>query len=292
MLLYRDRIVQVISRSPDPNQRVCNLHADELCRKNLSVTELTETLRRMSEKLDAMNDCLHQNHSLDRCPTNLRLRSSNTSLGPTSTPVISPLFADPARTYASSPPFLDDGRFQEDISLSQKHLTAPQHLLSWECSPLKMSEYELNYPIDLEIKRTALTRSTYAPKCLAPPIPSDHWVSRLSHPQLTFITQFYFAHFHPSCLILDEAKFYAHDLNYALRNGISYGIESCLVLLVSALGSIAACHMGHDEWVQVNDNEDGQVDLAGLGFFNLACNAFRDVEAADWQSVQCLLLTG
>lgn len=194
---------------------------------------------------------------------------------------------DLATTAASSPPFLDTGRIRDELSLSQRHSTAPQHLLSWPCSPIKLSEAELQYPMDLEIKVHKLSSSTAPPRCIQTPATRSSyssWVSQLSTQQINLLTGFYFEHFHPSCLILDESQFYATHFTNAMRNNFSEGISTCIVLFVCALGSIAAHATGHPDWAQESSQE------VGVGFYNLALDLFRDYEGANWESTQCLLL--
>ncbi|KAF6800897.1 hypothetical protein CSOJ01_12159 [Colletotrichum sojae] len=145
---------------------------------------------------------------------------------------------------APTPSRLGSAQIRQELAIPERHCTAPQHLLSWPCSLLSLTERKLRYPVDIEIK----------------------------------------------FLILDEDEFYANHLNQALRTGFAGSLDSCLVLLVLSLGSLAACHTGSREWSQSDSIEFISDYEAGLCFFNLASDIFRDVEAADWGSVQCLLL--
>lgn len=189
-------------------------------------------------------------------------------------------------TASSSPPFLDTGRIRDELSLSQRHSTAPQHLLSWPCSPIKLSEAELQYPMELEINVSNLSRST-APPCFIQSLnTTGSWVSQLTAQQLNLLCRYYFEHFHPSCLILDEGHFYTAHFTKALRSDFSDSISTCIVLFVCALGAVAAHATGQQEWAQESSQE------VGVGFFNLASNIFRDFEGANWESTQCLLLMG
>lgn len=114
----------------------------------------------------------------------------------------------------------------------------------------------------------------------------ERWLSRLSLSQLSLLTQFYFDHFHPSCLVLDEARFYSENLSHAMKSQFASDLNTCTVLLVCALGSIVAYYHGHEEWAQMDEDD------VGIGFINLAVEMFRDLEGADWESVQALLLMG
>ncbi|KAG5785858.1 hypothetical protein H9Q73_000439 [Fusarium xylarioides] len=246
-------------------------------KKNLSIEELTGTLKRMDEKLDVLTAfAQHQ------APTT----GLASTPGDSQFAAFSPLnFGSTGVAQNASTPFLDTGRVLEELSLSQRHSTAPQHLLTWPCSTLQMSEPDLQYPMELEITRPSLSRSTAPPRCLEPP-PSESWLSRLSLSQVSLLTQSYFQHFHPSCLILNESLFYSQVLNNAVQTNFAPNYSSCTVLLVCSLGSIVAHYSGYEEWSSGNEQD------IGLGFFNLANEMFRDLERCNWESVQCLLLMG
>lgn len=130
-----------------------------------------------------------------------------------------------------------------------------------------------------------MSRSSSPPRCLASPATDQSWLSRLSVSQINLLTRFYFDHFHPSCVVLDKATFEA-DYTTALTTDFAKNFSSCIVLLVCALGSVAAYYSGHDEWSQAGEEE------VGIGFFNLANDIFREIEDTNWVSVQCLLLMG
>ncbi|KAF4980214.1 hypothetical protein FZEAL_3725 [Fusarium zealandicum] len=268
----------------------CSYIVTVAAKRNLSVTELAGTLKRMDEKLDALTAFVRQGHGQ---PRGIQENASQGVTGIASSPstshaaAFSPLFFGDSRNgNTASTPFLDTGRILEELSLSQRHSTAPQHLLSWPCSPLQLSEPELQYPMELEIKRPRLSRSA-APLCYNEATNgSETWLSRLSLSQVSLLTQSYFRHFHPSCLILDEADFYSHILSQAMQSNFAQGVTTCIVLLVCALGSIVVKNSG-DEELSLKFERD-----FGLEFFNLANEMFRDLEDASWESVQCLLLMG
>ncbi|KAL2694945.1 hypothetical protein Neosp_001534 [[Neocosmospora] mangrovei] len=188
--------------------------------------------------------------------------------------------------YAAPTPFLDTGRIREELSLSQRHSTAPQHLLTWPCSPLQLSEPDLQYPMHLEIKRSKMSQSTAPPRRLEMLSRDDTWLSGLSLSDVHLLTKSYFEHFHPSCLILDENVFYSEILSKALQTNFGKDHSTCTVLLVCAIGSIAAYYSGHEDWCSSLEHD------VGIGFFNLANEMFRDLEGANWSSVECLLLMG
>ncbi|KAI1033741.1 hypothetical protein LB503_011110 [Fusarium chuoi] len=115
--------------------------------------------------------------------------------------------------------------------------------------------------MELEIKRSSLSRSTAPPRCLETSTSptGESWLSRLSLSQV---------------------------LSHAVQTNFAPNYSSCTVLLVCSLGSIVAHYSGHEEWSSGNEQD------VGLGFFNLANDMFRDLDRCDWESVQCLLLMG
>ncbi|KAF4971472.1 hypothetical protein FSARC_1700 [Fusarium sarcochroum] len=270
----------------------CSYVETVAAKKNLSVTELTGTLKRMDEKLDILTAFVQQNDGHHRTPREQALCDhAGLASSPSTSQVaaFSPLnLGGTGHLHTASTPFLDTGRILEELSLSQRHSTAPQHLLTWPCSPLQMSEPELQYPMDFEIKRPRLSQSTAPPHCLAGEASpgGNSWLSRLSLSHVSLLTQSYFQHFHPSCLILDESNFYSQVLSNAVQTNFTQNYNTCTVLLVCSLGSIAAYYSGHEEWSSGHEHD------VGIGFFNLANEMFRDLEGADWESIQCLLLMG
>ncbi|KAG0160542.1 hypothetical protein PDIDSM_8072 [Penicillium digitatum] len=252
--------------------------------------ELEATLKRMDEKLDNLSSIFQKN---DRSFRQFSGQAIHDTQGITSSPsnshpvAFSPTFvSETENPYAIATPYLDTGRIMGELSLSERHSTAPQHLLSWPCSSLQMSELELQYPVNLEINRSKHSRSTTPLLFLQSSLMGDTWPSRLSLSQMSLLTQSYFQHFHPSCLVLDEAVFYRNTLRQAMKTNFAKDFDTCTVLLVCALGSITAYHSGQTEW------SSGFEQDVGIEFFNLANQMFRDLEGANWHSVQCLLLMG
>lgn len=256
------------------------------CRKNLSVTELNDTLKRIESKLDVLAEGIPGQATSQVLVGNRDRPGSAAQHVAFSPGPISPM-------TAPTPSRLGSAQIRQELAIPERHCTAPQHLLSWPCSPLSLTERELRYPVDVEIRQVRMRKTTSPPRCLSHlPRDNEKWLSAISLSQLRTLTGFYFTHFHPQFLILDEDGFYANHLNQALRSGFADNLDSCLVLLVLSLGSVAACRTGSREWSQ-SDSADFMSDYeAGLGFFSLASEMFRDVEAADWGSVQCLLLMG
>ncbi|KAK1705278.1 hypothetical protein BDP67DRAFT_604593 [Colletotrichum lupini] len=253
-------------------------------KKSLSVTELNDTLKRMEAKLDALMESTHDFRITSDGQSRPQNHHGPTAENPDPTEAVSPM-------SVFSPSKLGSVQIRQELAIPEKHYTAPQHLLSWPCSPVTLTELDLRYPVALEIQRPKIRRSRAPPRCLVEGSSRDDgWLSNLSLAQLRDLADSYFSHFHPQYLVLDEDRFYSHHLNQALRVGFARNLDSCLVALVLSLGSVAACQTGKTEWAQ-SDSTDAMLDHeAGLGFYTIAFDMFRDVEETDWVSVQCLLL--
>ncbi|KAF0328447.1 C6 zinc finger protein, partial [Colletotrichum asianum] len=252
-------------------------------RKGLSVSELAGALQRMEDKIDNLMAKTTANHGVE--PLSDRNHPSSTIQPPNTPNPVSPI-------SAFTPSRLGSVQIRQELAIPERHYTAPQHLLTWSCSPLTLNDRELRYPVDLEIKQARLRKTTAAPVCLSQNMNevSSSWLSAISLSQLRDLANLYFTHFHPQCLVLDEDSFYHHHLSRTLRVGFDDSLSSCVVLLVLSLGSVVACQTDGREWAQSDSATDMLEFEAGLSFFNLACSIFRDVEDVSWESVQCLLL--
>lgn len=263
-----------------------------LSRKELHALQLTETMERMEEKLDNLSNLVLKNHNRGDEPTpsfpGRVLSQSSPQRSLASGLVLQPttVASTPVPGYDVALPHpIDAPRIKEELSLSQRHFTAPQYLLCWPCSSLRLDQEDLGYPTGLEAQLPRLSRSTSPPRCMSAPSAAGSWITRLSLAQVSSLTRAYFTHFHPACPILSESYFYSHTLNQAVRTGFASDLQTCMLLLVCCLGSIVSSSTGSEDWSQ------DEPEQTGLGFFNLAINILRDVERPDWTSVQCLLLT-
>lgn len=273
-------------------QLTCSYVETITSKKNLSLVELTNTLTRMEGKIDLLVTRNSQSESERPSDTTSTVNQHRANIHP------STINADLFSSTIQSPPIPMDTYFAPsnfdfphhpgELALSERHSTAPQHLLSWPCSALKLSKTELNYPVALEIKQRRLPKTISCPQFLS--TMDDNWLSHFSLHQLRQLTQLYFSHFHPPYLVVDETYFYNHHLVTGLRDEFRHGIDSVISLLVLSLGATAAVHTGSNDWAQA-EGEAEQNTLA-LSLFNLALEVFDQVEAVDWASVQCFLLMG
>ncbi|KAI9150118.1 NAD(P)H-dependent FMN reductase LOT6 [Paramyrothecium foliicola] len=252
--------------------------------RSIAVPELIETLKQMDDKISAMAEVI-QRGSVINASAAVSL-SSDRGTAP-SIDQLSPQQGEHGRHCGSMPRAHNDP-LVEEFSLFQKHLTAPHHILSWPCSALKLTNAELQYPVQLEIQRPKLPECTSIPSFVATSTTPDqgNWLLHLSASQMSHLAHFYFSHFHPSYLILDEGRFYSQDFSVATRTNFAKSLNTCTVLLVCALGTVVARHSGQDEWLDSNGLESEDA------FFSLADSMLHSLEVPNWATVQCLLLMG
>jgi hypothetical protein len=235
-------------------------------RKALGVRELTDTLTRLESKMDILvnNSTLQVKSYAPNRPQQLP-----------SLPV-----------QLSQQPNPLDGSFQStpELAIPRRHLTAPQHMLSWPSSPITLTDLERRYPLDKEFRKPKQADLTSSATTI------QGWLAELSTARLRIFIGLYFTHLHPQYLILDEDYFYSQHLQYALRNGFEDGVGSCLVLSVLALGVMISRHLenplstGHGATPERPDCE--------LGLLRLAQDKYRNLGETDWTNVQYLLLKG
>lgn len=68
---------------------------------------------------------------------------------------------------------------------------------------------------------------------------SNFWLTRLPLSVIKGLADAYFALFHRNTPVLDKFQFFSTTLNGALDNNLGYDVETCLVLIVLALGCLA-----------------------------------------------------
>ncbi|KAJ6255860.1 hypothetical protein Dda_9319 [Drechslerella dactyloides] len=164
-----------------------------------------------------------------------------------------------------------------------------------------------DYATKLEATRSPL------PFTISAPGASSSWLQSLSISVIRGLTEAYFNTFNTSNPILDREYFYTATLSAAVESSFGYNIESCVLLVVLALGCLAVtAHREADfplysprdeepkesplgfvppEWIDITEEAEGLP--SGLRFFNeqrkrsgfLMCGTGLEY-------VQCHLLTG
>jgi hypothetical protein len=92
-----------------------------------------------------------------------------------------------------------------------------------------------DYIVEIESQRAPLSARIDRPYGTFP----DSWLMSLSQSVIKGLADAYFAVFHRNTPILDKFFFYSSTLGMATGNEFGYDIESCLVLIVLALGCMA-----------------------------------------------------
>ncbi|PVH98265.1 C6 zinc finger domain-containing protein [Periconia macrospinosa] len=137
----------------------------------------------------------------------------------------------------------------------------------------------MDYVIDIETHRLPLPMHIDYPARSDP----DLWLTELPMSVVKALADAYFAVFHRNTPVLDKFHFFSSTLGLAMESDFGYDIESCLVLVVLALGclGVKAYEEGnfalpsrsssfgtgfvHPEWYELVLDEP-----AGLKFFNEA----------------------
>ncbi|KAF2275478.1 C6 zinc finger domain-containing protein [Westerdykella ornata] len=97
------------------------------------------------------------------------------------------------------------------------------------------------YIIEIESERTPLPIEIQSP--LGPF--QEHWLRDLPLSVIKGLSEAYFAVFHRSTPVLDKYYFLSSTLSIAMETEFGYDIESCLILVVLALGCLAV--KAHEE---------------------------------------------
>ena len=103
------------------------------------------------------------------------------------------------------------------------------------------SELPQDYIVEMETERALLPIHVDCPYGTFP----DSWLMSLPQSVVKGLADAYFAVFHRITPVLDKFFFYSSTLGMAMENEFGYDIESCLVLIVLALGCLAV--KAHEE---------------------------------------------
>ncbi|KAF1360788.1 hypothetical protein EJ07DRAFT_113996 [Lizonia empirigonia] len=103
------------------------------------------------------------------------------------------------------------------------------------------AELPQDYVADIESRRAPLPIQINRPLGTHP----DSWLMDLSQSVVKGVADAYFAVFHRNSPILDKFHFYSSTLGSAVETDFGYDVDSCLVLVVLALGCLAV--RAHEE---------------------------------------------
>jgi hypothetical protein len=145
------------------------------------------------------------------------------------------------------------------------------------------AELVQDYIVEIETQRAPLPIHIDRPYGTLP----DSWLMSLPQSAMKGLADAYFAVFHRNTPILDKFFFYSSTLGMATENEFGYDVESCLVLMVLALGCLAV--KAHEEgnfalpsrlpssdvgFIRPDWYELVTDDTPGLKFFNEARKRF------------------
>jgi hypothetical protein len=145
------------------------------------------------------------------------------------------------------------------------------------------AELVQDYIVEIETQRAPLPIQIDRPYGTLP----ESWLMSLPQSAMKGLADAYFAVFHRNTPILDKFFFYSSTLGMAAENEFGYDVESCLVLMVLALGCLAV--KAHEEgnfalpsrlpssdvgFVRPDWYELVTDDTPGLKFFNEARKRF------------------
>jgi hypothetical protein len=204
-------------------------------------------------------------------------------------------FPDQVLPHHARQPVL--GEFE--LAIPFRHSTAPQNILSWPCMQELSLQEDVRYPMRVELARSqdalsSLYNTSYG---------THHnikeyacWLDELSLLDIKSLTRYYFESSHPHTPVLIRASFQEDILASVLNKGWEANLNTCIVLLVFALGALSATDFGDDRWqprevtVQVMQTDR---DFDGTSkFFDLACGILERKGDVSWSSCQAHLLVG
>ncbi|KAF1979410.1 C6 zinc finger domain-containing protein [Bimuria novae-zelandiae CBS 107.79] len=136
-----------------------------------------------------------------------------------------------------------------------------------------------NYVVDIESHRHPLPIHIDLPAEYS----GTYWLTRLPLSVIKGLAEAYFAVFHRNTPVLDKFQFFSSTLNAAIDSDFGYDVETCLVLIVLALGCLAVRAYEEGDFAlpsRMPSNVNGFVrpdwyeliidDPSGLKFFNEA----------------------
>lgn len=148
-----------------------------------------------------------------------------------------------AGTPAKSPFSTNDNQNKVVLSFSQHRVaiwSAIKHILPAKFVSAR-AELQEDYIAEIENHREPLPMHIDRPFGAIP----ETWLMTLPQSVVKGLADSYFAVFHRNTPVLDKFHFYCSTLGLAMDNEFGYDIESCLVLVVMALGCLAV--QAHEE---------------------------------------------
>lgn len=301
----------------------CALHCSRLTwccdnfRKEVTHPTIHDTLSRLEAKIDGLYSLglsylrsPARGHIINADPMPLssaevRPSLAKSSLSMSKTPLSSaflkPVDATTSQDFPQqvSPHHAGQVLGEFELAIPFRHSTAPQNILSWPCMQVYSLQEDVRYPMRVELARSqdALS-SLYNTSCGTYPNVEEYawWLDELSLLDIKSLTRYYFESSHPHTPVLIRASFHEHILASVLNKRWEANLNTCIVLLVFALGALSATDFGDDRWqrreITVHDMQTDR-DFDGTSkFFDLACGILARKCDVSWSSCQAHLLVG
>ncbi|SPJ71049.1 related to C6 finger domain protein [Fusarium torulosum] len=262
------------------------------CRNEASLGMIVNILRRIEGKID--DEKTNETNPVDNRIHSTVLRPFNPRSPANSSEVLGvPSFLQRRDTVVESPSAPSDPKPAISFSAHQ--------VLFWPAIQVALPESvklmcQMNgsvYSTRLEAARPKLPHASSVDM-------SSDWLSKLSIATLKQLSDVYFTTFNLANPILDQKTYFQRTLGVAIDGNFGICIESCIVLVVMALGS-----MGHkalqeagfvstpasSPYVEFGSGHEGE--MPGLDFFNEARKRFGFLMCEqDLQACQFYLLSG
>lgn len=148
-----------------------------------------------------------------------------------------------AETPGKSPFLIPEGQSGVKLSFSQHGVSlwpAVRQILPPEFVTAREA-LRKEYVVDIESHRSPLPIHIDFPSGHSP----ESWLTGLPLSVIKGLADVYFAVFHRNTPVLDKFNFFSSTLGTAVENDFGYDIETCLVLIVLALGCLAV--RAHEE---------------------------------------------
>ncbi|KIW15801.1 hypothetical protein PV08_05851 [Exophiala spinifera] len=173
-----------------------------------------------------------------------------------------------------------------------RHATAAHKLYSWPQIQRSVTGVDIMYPIVAEFAHTTLSTSIIPPFRLAQvqhPGQAD-FTDCITGRDVRTLLGHYFRDYYPVYPIVAKPRINEISQTIILDRGFGLDSESCMLLLVFALGAFSAYFHGEADWGQAG--ADSAATPPGIGFFNKARHMLALLPKGRIETAQCHVLTG
>jgi hypothetical protein len=173
-----------------------------------------------------------------------------------------------------------------------RHMTALHEIYAWPHIAKAVPNVDMTYPVTAERTRDPLTPVAIAPHCLASFTREGQgdWCDSMNILQVRTLIGHYLNDLYQVYPIVDKRTILEFGTTVTIEKGFSNNAESCVILIIMALGSFVAYFKGETEW-----GHDGMHDLdkpVGIGFFNKARQILAILPKGHIETAQCHVLSG